>query len=52
MLTDEEVKEFQALVLSVFGLHLSLTKARDQGERLIRLFELMIRRRKQLVKDL
>jgi len=56
MLTDEEVKEFQGLLLNVYGLHISLTEARDQGERLIKLFELMIRQRKQtmgrLVKDL
>jgi len=48
MLTDDEVLEFKKIVFESYGIQLNDSEARDQAERIIRLFELMIRRKKQL----
>ena len=52
MLTSYEIKEFQNLALIVLGLHLTDKEAQDQAERLIKLFELMLRQRRKLVNQL
>lgn len=45
-LTGEEVKSFQELVYKIYAKKLNEEEAYDQGSRLIMLFELMIRNRK------
>ena len=52
MLTDNEAREFQALVFNIYGFHLSLAESKEHGERLIRLFELILRTRKMLAEYL
>ncbi len=37
----DEIKKFQKITLDVYGIQLSEGEARDQGERLLRVFELM-----------
>lgn len=41
MLTQTEIEEFKQITLNVYGIKLSDTEARDQGERLLRVIELM-----------
>lgn len=41
MLTQLEIEQFKDITLSVYGVKLSEAEARDQGERLIRVMELM-----------
>lgn len=41
MLTQTEIEEFKQITLNVYGIKLSDGEARDQGERLIRVMELM-----------
>lgn len=41
MLTQTEIEEFKRITLNVYGIKLSDTEARDQGERLLRVVELM-----------
>ena len=43
MLTRDEVLEFKRLVLEVYGDELTFEEANDQGSRLIRLFELILK---------
>lgn len=41
MLTQTEIEEFKDITLKVYGIQLSDAEARDQGERLLRVTELM-----------
>lgn len=41
MLTISEIEQFKKITLDVYGIKLSDGDARDQGERLIRVMELM-----------
>ncbi|MBI2012127.1 hypothetical protein HYS91_05150 [Candidatus Daviesbacteria bacterium] len=41
MLTQPEIEDFKQITLKVYGIKLSDAEARDQGERLIRVMELM-----------
>lgn len=41
MLTQTEIEEFKQITLNVYGIKLSDAEARDQGERLLRVIELM-----------
>lgn len=43
MLTKLEVIEFKRLVLEVYGIELTDQQAADQGFRLVKLFELILR---------
>jgi len=43
VLTRDEVLEFKRLVLEVYGDELTFEEANDQGSRLIRLFELILK---------
>lgn len=43
MLIQPEIEEFKKITLKVYGVELSDTEARDQGERLLRVIELMAR---------
>lgn len=43
MLTGEEVMQFKKLVLEVYGIELTDQQAADQGLRLVKLFELMLK---------
>lgn len=42
MLTQTEIEEFKQITLKVYGINLSDAEARDQGERLLRVVELMV----------
>lgn len=44
MLTEEEIMEFKRLVLEVYGVKLTNEQAEDQGSRLIRLFEMLLKK--------
>lgn len=41
MLTQIEIEEFKQITLNIYGIKLSDGEARDQGERLLRVIELM-----------
>jgi len=41
MLSDEQTVKFQSLYLARYGKEISVEEAREQGERLIRLLELV-----------
>ncbi len=41
MLTQTEVEEFKQITQNVYGIKLTDAEARDQGERLLRVIELM-----------
>lgn len=43
MLTNNEVLEFQRLIIETSGKRLSYEEANNQGSRLIRLFELILK---------
>lgn len=45
MLTAAEIETFKKLVLDVYGIELTNDMAHDQGGRLIRLFELILKNR-------
>lgn len=46
-LTTEEVQEFKKLALEVYGLNLTDDEAKDQGSRLIMLFEMMLKAKRK-----
>ena len=48
MLTPEEVAVFKSLVWEVYGIKLTNSEAFDQGSRLIKLFELLLKNKIQL----
>ena len=53
-LTPDEIKSFRELIYKIYGIKLSDKEANDQGSRLVKLFELMIRKKKaaeNLLKD-
>lgn len=41
MLSDEQIKQFQALYKDAFGLEISKEEALNKGTKLVRLFELV-----------
>jgi hypothetical protein len=43
MLTDEQIKKFQALYKERFGVEIGEAEAREQGDRLVRLINLITR---------
>lgn len=51
MLTEQEVQEFKRIALEVYGIQLTDIEARDQGSRLIELFELLIKSRPKLANE-
>lgn len=46
-LTEEEIQEFKQIVKKVYGIDLTDDEARDQGSRLILLFELLIKNKQK-----
>lgn len=46
-LTPEEVQEFKRLAQEVYGLNLTDEEAKNQGSRLIRLFEMMLKNKRK-----
>lgn len=47
VLTQKEVEEFKRLVLEVYRKELTFEEAKDQGSRLIRLFELILKEQRE-----
>ena len=47
MLTPKEVDEFKRLAFEVYGAKLTDDQARDQGSRLIQLFELILKNKRK-----
>lgn len=43
MLTKMEVEEFKKLVLEIYGIELTEEEANEQGSRLIKVFELILK---------
>lgn len=41
MLTQKEIEEFKQITMKVYGIGLNDAESRDQGERLLRIMELM-----------
>jgi len=50
-LTKPEVLEFQSLFKKVYGKTLSYEEAEDQGTRLVILFELLLKRHKDVLEN-
>ncbi|MCL5410001.1 MAG: hypothetical protein M1607_04040 [Patescibacteria group bacterium] len=46
-LTEEEIQEFKQIVKKVYGIDLTDDEARDQGSRIILLFELLIKNKQK-----
>lgn len=46
-LTTEEVQEFKRLAQEVYGLNLTDEEAKDQGSRLVMLFEMMLKAKRK-----
>lgn len=48
MLTKEEVDNFKKIAFEVYGIRLTGSQALDQGSRLIKLFELLVKSKREL----